>query len=65
MDYILHNLPSKPQVEILLLLLDTKPCPEPPFTALHKATENESSKGTTEVRTVHGAWREFTTVKFA
>jgi len=43
MDYILHNLPSRPQVEIFLLSLDTKPCPEPPFTAFHKAKEFETS----------------------
>jgi hypothetical protein len=66
MDYILHNLPSKPQVEIFLLSLDNKPCPEPPPLHSTKQKNSRLRKEGTEVRIlVRVARREYFTVKFA
>jgi hypothetical protein len=64
MDYILHNLPSKPQVEIFLLSLDNKPCLDPPPLHSTKQKNSKLRKEGAEVR-IRVARREYFTVKFA
>jgi hypothetical protein len=64
MDYILHNLPSKPRVEIFLLSLYNKPCPELPSLHSTKQKNSKLRKEGTEVR-IRAARREYFTVKFA